>query len=301
MGVSEFGKLHDIELRQAWNHEAHDFTPWLADNLGRLSDVIGIRLEHEGSEVQVGPYRADIVARDAMGDSRILIENQLEEANLQHLGQVMAYLAGLEATVVVWIAKDFDEAHRSAIRWLNDHTTDPFAFFAIQVRVVRIGDSALAPVFDVLEKPNQWDRRVHDTVQNVGLSPLGQFRRNFWNHVAELFPDEVKANYSASNVYHEVEEARIRISLYVYSEGVGIYLAPFRGDDSDFLPRVTPYLEPLQAALMKTTNEEEVELSEYGGTTLELDARDICNWDRMAGWLHERRLIFERVLRNTTT
>ena len=114
----------------------------------------------------------------------MLIENQLEHADLHHLGQVLAYLAGLEAKTVVWVAKGFDEAHLSALRWLNEHTAESFAFFAVRVRVVRIGDSPLAPVFEVLERPNDWDRRVQDTAQTRELTKLGQFRcvfRRKWN------------------------------------------------------------------------------------------------------------------------
>ena len=144
MSSSELGKLVSTDLRKAWPQEAHDFTPWLAENLDRLSGVIGIELDLEGCEVQVGPYRADIVANEPADGTRVLIENQLEAANLQHLGQVLAYLAGLEAKIVVWIAKEFDEQHRSAIRWLNDHTDDPLAFFAVRIRVVQIGKSPLA-------------------------------------------------------------------------------------------------------------------------------------------------------------
>ena len=104
------------------------------------------------------------------------IENQLERANLQHLGQVLAYLAGLEAKIVVWVATGFDESHLSAIRWLNNHTEDPFAFFAARVSVVRIGDSPLAPVFEVIERPNEWDRKVGAITRSGSLSPLGQFQ-----------------------------------------------------------------------------------------------------------------------------
>lgn len=192
--TSELGELVTADLRKAWPHEAHNFTPWLAKNLDRLSDVIGLDLDLEGSEVQVGPYRADIVANDPSDGTRVLIENQLEDANLRHLGQVLAYLAGLEAKVVVWIAKEFDEQHRSAIRWLNDHTDDPFAFFAIRVRVVRIAESPLAPVFEVLERPNEWDRRVQESTRTGELSERGQFWRAFWNHVASNYPDEVRPN-----------------------------------------------------------------------------------------------------------
>ena len=158
----------------AWSHEAYDFTPWLAENLERLSVELGLELELEGQEVDVGSYRADIVARVPQTDDRVLIENQLEFADLQHLGQVLAYLAGLEAKIVVWIAKGFRDEHISAIRWLNEHTVDPFAFFAVQVGVVQIGNSELAPVFEVLERPTEWDRQVQEAGQSGELTEIGK-------------------------------------------------------------------------------------------------------------------------------
>ena len=130
MNQGELGVLEHVDVREVWRHEAQDFTPWLAENLDKLSAILDVDLEREGVEVHVGPYRADIAARIPQDDTRVLIENQLDEANLQHLGQVLAYLAGLDAKIVVWIAAGFNEAHLSAIRWLNEHTADPFAVCA---------------------------------------------------------------------------------------------------------------------------------------------------------------------------
>ena len=294
MGTSELGRLESEDLREAWSHEAHDFTPWLADNLDRLSEAIGLDLDLEGCEVHVGPYRADIVANDPSDGTRVLIENQLEDANLQHLGQVLAYLAGLEAKVVVWIPKEFDEQHRSAIRWLNDHTDDPFAFFAIRVRVVRIGKSPLAPVFEVLERPNEWDRRVQESARSGELSELGQFRRDFWNHVASKYPNEVRQNYAASSVRHDVEEARLAVTQYVAQHAVGVFLVGKRGEgEEEVLARIRPYLKPLREKLGDKVG------GEYGTTTLAIDTRDRSNWDQAADWLHAQRKKYERVLRES--
>ena len=127
----DFAELKDVDLRSVWEHEAHDFTPWLAlaENLERLSKAIGIPLEPEGTEIQVEQFAADIVARNRADGSRVLVENQLEGSDHTHLGQILTYLAGVQAQTVVWVAGYFDEAHRSAVRWLNDHTVEPFAFF----------------------------------------------------------------------------------------------------------------------------------------------------------------------------
>ena len=135
MDYAKLSDLSNMNVRDVWGHEANDFTPWLSDNLDRLSAKLGVNLEFEVREVQVGSYRADIVARVPEDDTRVPIENQLEYANLQHLGQVLAYLVGLEAKIVVWVAAGFGDAHLSAIRWLNEHTRDLFAFFAVRIRV----------------------------------------------------------------------------------------------------------------------------------------------------------------------
>ena len=134
-------ELKDVAPRAVWEHEARDFTPWLAENLERLSQAIGIPLELEGTEVQVEQFAADIVAVDPEDGSRVLIENQLAASDHDHLGKILTYLAGVQAQTVVWVAPRFEEAHRSAVRWLNDHTVEPFAFFAVRVRVVQIADS----------------------------------------------------------------------------------------------------------------------------------------------------------------
>lgn len=141
MSDIQFGRLQDLPLREAWKHEALQFTPWLAENLDHLSEAIGIPLEMTGTEVAVDTFSADILARNPMDDTVVLIENQLEQTDHTHLGQIMTYLAGLDAHTVVWIAPAFREPHLSAIRWLNEHTADGFSFFAVKARVVRIGDS----------------------------------------------------------------------------------------------------------------------------------------------------------------
>lgn len=89
---TEFSTLQPIELREAWNHEALDFTPWLANNLNRLSDLLGMDLELISTEHPVGSFNLDIFARDRRSDDVVAIENQLERTDHTHLGQVMTYL-----------------------------------------------------------------------------------------------------------------------------------------------------------------------------------------------------------------
>ncbi len=297
MNQLELGALEQVEVRQIWPHEAHDFTPWLADNLDKLSAVLHVDLEREGTEVQVGRYRADIVARIPQDDTRVLIENQIDEANLQHLGQVLAYLAGLDAEIVVWIATGFDEAHLSAIRWLNEHTADPFAFFAIRLEVVCIGDSKPAPVFDVLERPNRWQRQAQEVNRSGALSEIGRFRREFWAHFVSRIPDApgLQPGYAGSNVWHRIEGADVSIVQFLSASRVGVYLSGRWGESREAAgDRIEPYAAKVREALSDYGMQD----SRFGPchSALSTDTSDRRNWDRMADWLDSRRQAYEQAL-----
>lgn len=176
--------MQRIPLREAWASEAGDFTPWLAEaqNLSLLSEAIGIDLELESQEKPVGPFRADILCRDSNSNSWVLIENQLERTDHIHLGQLLTYAAGLDAVTIVWIADKFTEEHRAALDWLNEHTSEGINFFGLEVELWRIGDSPLAPKFNVVCKPNEWTKAVtrpKETSENSELCHA------YWSGVIE--------------------------------------------------------------------------------------------------------------------
>ncbi|MXX66913.1 MAG: hypothetical protein F4Z40_08020 [Chloroflexi bacterium] len=273
----QFANLTDVNLREAWRHEAQDFTPWLAQNLHRLSDVIGIELEAEGTEVAVDQFSADIVAQNPADGSRVLIENQLAESDHTHLGQILTYLAGVDAQVVIWVASGFSDAHRSAIRWLNDHSVDPFAFFAVRLRVVQIANSPLAPILEVLEQPSAWDRTLRARVAN-SESELTRFRRRFWAFYAQKYPEDgVPLEYAVSNFWTPLGPDVV-LSTYVSASRVGAFLRGKRGESSDAAEeRIKPWLEQLDA-----------ELGAVGTWTKHDtgDSRDQDNWPEMADWIH---------------
>ena len=301
MSDINLGKLERVEVRKAWEHEAQHFTPWLADNLDLLGEKLGISLELEGEEVYVGPYRADIMAQNPDDGSIVLIENQLETADLKHLGQILAYTAGLDARTIVWVATDFNDIHRSAIRWLNEHTVAPFAFFAVQVSIVQIGGSQLAPVFEVLERPNEWERQVQDVSQHGELNKVGEHRREFWAHFARRIPDApgLRPGYCHSNVWHKVEGIDITIAQHLSKNRVGVYLrGRWRESMASATPRIEPYAEAIENSVEKSDN------YYYGEThrcIIELlvgDSHDRTNWDKMVDWLDDRRRRYEEVLKS---
>lgn len=160
-----------------WEHEADDFTPWLAKrkNLHSLGKTLGMELVLEGAEVDVGNYAADILAFDKADNSRVVIENQLESTDHSHLGQILTYAAGLEALKVVWIAKQFTDEHRAALEWLNENTRENIHFFGLEIEVWKIGDSLPAPKFNIVAKPNDWTKN-----RPIELPPVKRAQLEFW-------------------------------------------------------------------------------------------------------------------------
>ena len=223
----EFGELKGVDLRQAWPHEANNFTPWLAENLDKLSQVIGIPMELVQTEMSVEQFSADIVARSLDG-SLVLIENQLEWTNHTHLGQVLTYLAGTEAHTIIWIAREFTNPHLSAIRWLNAHTVDPYDFFAVRVKVVQIGDSPLAPLFEILERPNNWDQKVRIQSENRELSGFPKLCHDFWEFYRERHPDDLtlREGFRGHTFSFSIGDVRAFIFLQPSVSNVGIYIRP---------------------------------------------------------------------------
>ena len=181
---NKLGRLQSVNLRAVWNSEAGDFTPWLAgeENLALLGDTIGLDLELDQVEKGVGPFRADIVCKDTGTNSWVLIENQLERTDHSHLGQLLTYAAGLDAVTIVWIADRFTDEHRAALDWLNEVTDDSINFFGLEIELWRIGDSPIAPKFNIVSKPNDWIRTVSAGRQPGGgdLSPLRQMQLEYW-------------------------------------------------------------------------------------------------------------------------
>ena len=125
------GQLKEVkDLRWVWAHEALDFTPWLAeeDNLMQLSDAVGLEITVDETESSVGDLNVDIYATETRTDRMIIIENQLEDTNHDHLGKLITYASGKAADIVIWVVKHVREEHCAAIEWLNNHTDENIAF-----------------------------------------------------------------------------------------------------------------------------------------------------------------------------
>jgi len=283
--MQDIEKLTPVSARLAWSDEARDFTPWLAKNLDRIEEVIGIRLELDGVEVSVHQFYADILATDPVNDRKVLIENQLEKADHKHLGQIMTYLAGLDADVVVWIATSFTDAHLATLRWLNDHTVEPFAFFAIQVQLVTIGDSKPALILDVVERPNDWERSVKKATRNTpAKSERAVFREEYWGRFNEVCPDaeawEFAVNASSSQWIPVPGCEPVYLSAYVSDKGVGVFLRGERGvKREEFNQFFEPFLEDFKRAIGSDIQGGVLGSGSHPGRFLSLDTKDLMARD----------------------
>ena len=299
-----FGRLLDLSPRDAWTSEARDFTPWLAANIAHLSDAIGIPLEVTGTEVTVDRFAADILARNAMDDTVVLIENQLEVTDHTHLGQIMTYLAGLDAHTVVWIAPGFREPHLSAIRWLNAHTAEGFSFFAVRLRVVRIGDSPFAPIFEVVEKPNGWERRLLASRKEAeSVSDIGARRRAFWQAYLDRVPEAVDWGlrpFATSSAWVPVPGlvAEAYVSLWIGADDCGAFLRGARGSDArNLIDQLTPQATQLEAELGATFDGGSPDLLLWQRAGKGFANPD--NWPEIIDWMERTRRAYLAALAGT--
>jgi len=175
-------RLKKIDLREQWRHEAVDFTNWLAEdeNLQLLSDEIGIDISLLKTEASIGKFNVDILAEEENTGRKIVIENQLETTNHDHLGKLITYASGFNAEIVIWIVKDVRDEHKQAVDWLNDHTDDKINIFAIKMELWQICNSPYAPKFQIISKPNDWAKAVKKSTLQSNLTDTKLMQLEFW-------------------------------------------------------------------------------------------------------------------------
>lgn len=289
--MAELGVLKQVALREAWDHEAHRFTPWLYKHLDLLGDAIGMRLEPVEKEAQVGRFSADILARDTDNENhRVLIENQLQGSDHDHLGKIVTYLGGRDARTAIWVAAGFEEEHLSAFQWLNEHTHEDCAFFAVRVKAVRIDDSRPAPQFEVVARPNHWERRRRHEARK-GLSARGQLHKSFWEYVTASDPESWAGVPPSAlrNLYWSGGEegawASLRLCVFCTLESVGIFLGC---KPKVAVEQADSILQPLADRLSKRLDAEMGKGPFYYERRRPADIADRTQWPELARWLTEK-------------
>ena len=210
----EFGLIKKVDIKTIWKHEAVNFTPWLADNLDKLSDLIGLDLELVSREAGVGDFSLDLLARDLSTNRNVVIENQFNPTDHKHLGQLITYASYFNANVIIWISEEVREEHRSAIDWLNNNTNDEIEFFAVEIEVIQIDNSKPALNFKLKANPNEWQKSTKKLLNSDNTETQNAYVAYFQNLI-----DELREKYKFTN-------ARIGQpqSWYSFSSGVRGFL-----------------------------------------------------------------------------
>ena len=182
------GKIAGVPIREVWRYEDEDFTPWLKENLDQLGEVLGMVLDRAEDEYKVGRFSLDIVAKNANTQDTVAIENQLEETDHSHLGQLLTYVAGTEAKTAIWIATKFKEEHRAALEMLNNSSNGETAYFGVEVEAIRIGNSEPAALFQPVVTPNNW--RTNFGVASGETTPGQQRYVAYWRPLLERLNQE---------------------------------------------------------------------------------------------------------------
>ncbi len=237
------GEIKHVDPRTVWAHEERDFTPWLYGNLGKLGEALGLELEAEEREADVGDFAVDIIARDLGTGRLVVIENQLEATDHTHLGQLLTYAAGREAGVVVWVSPEFRDEHREALDWLNREGGEGRPeFFGVKLEVLQIDSSNPAVNFRPVSFPNDWTRDVNQKASG-DVSERRQKYQSFFQALIESLRERKWTNakkgqpqswYSFSSgvkgyIYAVAFAAgkRFRVELYIDLQDVAATKAAF--------------------------------------------------------------------------
>lgn len=195
--MTNLGTLKEItDLRSIWPHEALNFTPWVAENVDLLADAVGLDITVDETESSVGDFNVDIYASETGTDRKIIIENQLEDTDHDHLGKLITYASGKGADVVIWVVKHAREEHKAAVEWLNNHTDDKIGFFLCEIKLFQIGDSQIAPAFTVVERPNDWTKEIRKT---ASANSTQQQRLEYW----QAFNDYAFTDANLSRIFNK--------------------------------------------------------------------------------------------------
>lgn len=305
-------RLERVPLRHYWPDEARDFTPWLGteENIALLGETIGIDLEVQEQEARVGPFRADILCRDTATGSLILVENQLERTDHTHLGQLFTYAAGLDAVAVVWIAERFTEEHRAALDWLNRITHEDFHFFGIEVELWQIGDSALAPKFNVVAKPNDWSKTVREAASGPrkGLTEAQQLQLDYWASFGEHLrehgsrfnsPKPAPQNWASWGVGRTGFNLGANVYTQTNEGGGAVYLWIADAEASAYFRLLEREREAIESELGYALRWDEKPGRKSSSVVVRggPDARDRLNWPELHEWMRVRIEDFDRVFR----
>ncbi|MDD2785928.1 MAG: DUF4268 domain-containing protein [Patescibacteria group bacterium] len=298
------GTINEVDLRGVWAKEP-EFTRWLAEetHLDALGEELGLDLTLIKTEANVGDFSVDILAEEAGTSTKVIIENQLEMTNHDHLGKLITYASGHEASYVIWIFREMREEHRKAIDWLNEHTTEDLNFFGIKLELWRIGDSTPAPKFDVLCRPNGWAKTLKRQSNQEDLSEGKQKKLVFWqslNEYSQAHTKEVRLQNGLpqhwSNVAVGSSDAHISLWMDTRKHMLGIQL--YVPHNKNLYKQLCDDREKIEKELGKLeyydTSGKAAYVAQYFN---DFDIDSQGGYEEYFAWLLERTIAFNKVFR----
>ena len=301
--MGKLGKMIRItDLRSVWPHEANDFTKWLAqeENLALLGDAIDIELELEERESSVGSFNVDIFAKEVGTNRRVIIENQLEDTNHDHLGKLITYASGKGAEVIVWVVKRARDEHRQAIEWLNQHTDSNIGFFLLEIELWQIGDSDKAPRFNIVEKPNDWTKTMK-TIE--GLSDTDLLKLEFWTGFNDAmsnndtFKHHFRARKASPQHWYDLSigSSAYHVCLTINTKkqciGADIYI----DDDKELFAQFKSHQEEIASMLNSDVDWREAKKACRFCISTDINPKKRENWQKAYKWLLEKAIIYKEI------
>jgi len=300
----KLSRLTKIDLRKAWPHEALDFTNWLAseENLELLSQEVGTEIKLIQTEASVGKFNVDVLAEEENTGRKIVIENQLETTDHDHLGKIITYASGYDAEIIIWIVKDVREEHKQAIDWLNEHTDDEINFFAIKMELWQIGDSAIAPKFQIISQPNGWAKAIKATQKSGTLTDTKALQFDFWESFKEYsLSHEARFRLRKSSPQHwydiSLGSGEAHISLTINSRENEFACEVYISDSKDLFDLFESHKIEIEEKL--GTNLEWMRLDDKKASRIKLSRKgDIENseqWEEVFSWMKDQVESFQKV------
>lgn len=301
----KIGKFTKVALREIWKHEALDFTQWLAqdENLELLSEELGISLINAKTEVRVGQFAVDILAEDD-NEHKVIIENQLESTNHDHLGKVITYAAGLQAETIIWIVAKAREEHQLAMNWLNENTDEKVNCFLIELEAWKIDNSDPAPRFNVVVKPNNWAKTVRQGATGA-VPDIKLQQQAFWEKVKEYGENNAKVvkSWRSPRPQHwydiTIGNSGAHLAGTVNSVAKRIAFELYISDDKELFQKLFSKQEAIESQLGYELDWQELPNRKASRiiVTKSADFLDDSKQDELVQWIVERADEFTKVFK----
>jgi hypothetical protein len=297
--MPEFGSLESQEVRSYWEHEADDFTPWLAseirgDPVSKLEEALELDLAVLEEEKSVGRYNVDIFAEVVDDNRKVIIENQLESSDHDHLGKSIAYASGVDADIIVWIAPRFYDEHRDAMQWLNENSREGVDLFAIRLEVWRIGNSEPAVRLNPIAEPSEWKEKAKRSEHE--LSDTETLREEYWTAFRDRIEEEnsvLSARKPFPDYYYNnpIGKAGVELQFTIKATENEIGVALVIRDDADLYRYLADDRDVIDSQLEQGVMWEEPEETRAGNArsnitvSKNVDVWDEARWEEYTEWM----------------